>query len=143
PDLSRPILGRGVAVGDFDNDGRMDALVVDSSGAPLLLHNETAGAGHWLTLNLVGTKSNRDGFGALVTADTGMQTITRLCHADGSYLSASDKRVHLGLGAATTVKTLTIRWPSGQTDVYKDVPADQIATAVEGAHSFTKYPSER
>ncbi|HZT41161.1 MAG TPA: VCBS repeat-containing protein, partial [Chthonomonadaceae bacterium] len=71
PAFSAPILGRGLAIGDFDNDGRMDVLVVDSEGTPLLLHNETPNAGHWLLLTLEGTKSNRDGIGAMVTAEVG------------------------------------------------------------------------
>jgi len=132
-DLTRPIVGRGLAVGDFDNDGRVDVLVVDSGGAPLLLHNETPQTGHWLLLNLVGTKSNRDGIGAIITADIAGRHITRFCHTDGSFFSASDKRVHLGLGSANTIDTLTVHWPSGRTDLYKSIPADHIATAVEGS----------
>jgi hypothetical protein len=66
PDLARPIVGRGLAVGDFDNDGRLDVLVVDSEGAPLLLHNKTAPVGHWLLVKLVGTQSNRDGTGGIL-----------------------------------------------------------------------------
>ena len=136
-----PIVGRGLAVGDFDNDGRMDALVVNSEGAPLLLHNDTATAGHWLSITLHGTKSNRDGIGALVTATTGGLTQTRLCHTDGSYLSASDKRVHLGLGSAGQVETLMIKWPSGHTDVGHHLPVDTQITCTEGiAPTGTKSP---
>ena len=128
-----PIVGRGLAVGDFDNDGRMDALVVDSEGAPLLLRNETAPAGHWLSVKLEGTRSNRDGIGALVTATAGGLTQMRLCHTDGSYLSASDRRVHLGLGQAARVERLSIQWPSGHTDVWHDLRADQQITLKEGS----------
>ena len=132
PDLQRPIVGRGLAVGDFDNDGRVDALVVDSEGAPLLLHNERRPVGHWLSLTLTGTKSNRDGIGALVTATAGGLTQTRLCHTDGSYLSASDKRVHLGLGKARRVERLRIQWPRGHTDTWHDLSADRSLTLREG-----------
>ena len=132
PDLQRPIVGRGLAVGDFDNDGRVDALVVDSEGAPLLLHNESRPVGHWLSLTLEGTGSNRDGIGALVTATAGGLTQTRLCHTDGSYLSASDKRVHLGLGRATRVARLHIRWPSGHADTWHDLRVDRQMTLREG-----------
>jgi hypothetical protein len=128
----QPIVGRGLAVGDFDNDGKIDALVVDSEGAPLLLHNQTAKAGHWLLCRLIGTKCNRDGQGALVRAQAGDKTFLRRCGTDGSYLSASDKRVHIGLGAAQQA-TLTVQWPDGHQDVYKDVAADRIVTLREGA----------
>jgi hypothetical protein len=131
--LTRPILGRGLAVGDYDNDGRVDVLVVDSSGAPLLLHNETTSTGHWLEVNLVGTRSNRDGIGALLMADTGGRKFTQLCHTDGSYMSASDKRVHFGLADAASIQSLTVHWPSGHIDVYRNVAADQIITLKEGS----------
>jgi len=132
PAFARPLVGRGLAVGDYDNDGRQDVLVVDSEGRPLLLHNECANAGHWLSVRLVGTKSNRDGIGALVTAQAGGRRLLRLCHTDGSYLSASDKRVHFGLGAATQVDSLTVRWPSGLTQTLKALPADRVLTVREG-----------
>ena len=131
-----PIVGRGLAVGDFDNDGRMDALVVNSEGEPLLLHNETAPAGHWLSVKLEGTRSNRDGIGALVAATSGGLTQNRLCHTDGSYLSASDRRVHLGLGRAARVERLSIHWPSGHTDVWHDLRADRQVTLKEGASGY-------
>ena len=136
PDLQRPIVGRGLAIGDFDNDGRVDALVVDSEGAPLLLKNESDPVGHWLSLKLVGTKSNRDGIGALVTVTAGGLTQTRLCHTDGSYLSASDVRVHIGLGHASVVQAVTIRWPSGQRDIFHHVQVDKFLMVQEGARSL-------
>ena len=132
-DIAKPLLGRGLAVGDYDNDGKVDVLIVDSQGAPLLLHNESRTSGHWLNLLLVGTRSNRDAYGARVTATAGGLTQTRWCHADGSYLSSSDKRVHLGLGSAATVDTLTVHWPSGLTDTLRHVKADQGLTVREGA----------
>jgi len=134
-DLQKPVVGRGLAVGEFDNDGRVDALVVDSEGAPLLLRNESAPVGHWLLLKLIGVKSNRDGIGALVTVTAGGLTQTRLCHTDGSYLSASDVRVHVGLGKAMTAQTVSIRWPSGRKDVFHNVRADRIVVAREGVTS--------
>ena len=131
-DVQRPIVGRGLAIGDYDNDGRVDALVVDSEGSPLLLHNELTPVGHWLELTLVGTKSNRDGLGALVTVTAGGRAQTRLCQTDGSYLSASSKRVHVGLGASTSAETVSVLWPSGRTDVYRNVAVDRPVTLREG-----------
>jgi hypothetical protein len=132
-DLQRPIVGRGLAVGDFDNDGRVDALVVDSEGAPLLLHNESAPVGHWLSLRLVGVKSNRDGYGAIVRVTARGATQTLLCHADGSYLSSSDRRVHIGLCAAQQADKIEITWPSGRVDTLHSVAADRVLDVREGA----------
>jgi hypothetical protein len=128
----RRIVGRGLAIGDYDNDGRMDVLIVDSEGKPLLLHNETPQVGHWLIVRLVGTKSNRDGLGALIKVSAGDLNLVRLCQTDGSYMSASDKRVHIGLGGAKVVSSLSVQWPSGQVDKLANIPADQIITVVEG-----------
>jgi hypothetical protein len=128
----RSILGRGLAIGDYLNNGMVDALVVDSLGQPLLLRNQTSNPGHWLDIDLVGTHSNRDGYGAIVTAVSGNLKQTRVCHADGSYLSSSDKRVHLGLGASLNVDTLQVKWPSGAVDTLTGVPGDRIVTIVEG-----------
>jgi hypothetical protein len=130
---ARPIVGRGLAIGDFDNDGKVDALVVNSEGAPLLLHNETPSAGQWLEVDLVGTEDNRDGIGALVMVEADGLKQTRLCTTGGSYMSASSKRVHIGLGSAPVVDKLTVKWPSGHTDTYKNLRADQIITIKEGA----------
>jgi hypothetical protein len=132
-DGGRPIVGRGLAIGDYDNDGRMDALLVDSEGSPLLLHNETAPAGHWLEIDLVGTRSSHDGQGALLTFEIPGRKLLRAATTAGSYLSASDPRVHVGLGDAALVTKATLRWPSGQVDVYRDVNVDQIVTWREGA----------
>ena len=115
--FTHPMVGRGLATGDFDNDGRMDLLVVDSEGKVQLLHNEAPKDNHhFLGVKLVGTKSNRNGYGAMVTAELeGGRKLLRHCHADGSYLSSSDSRVHFGLGTATKVKTVDdslVEWQS-------------------------------
>ncbi len=107
------LVGRGLSVGDIDNDGRLDALVVDAEGAPLLLHNESKSTAHWLSLELVGAKSNRDGYGATVRVTAGGRVIVRHCHADGSYMSASDKRLLIGLGDATEA-SVKVTWPGGK-----------------------------
>jgi len=117
---------RGLAIGDIDNDGRMDAVVTTNDGPAYILHNETATQNHWLTLQLVGHTSNRDAIGAevkLLTAK-GMQLAT--VTTAGSYLSASDKRVHFGLGSESVAKSIEIRWPSGIVQTLKDIVGDQI-----------------
>jgi hypothetical protein len=126
----RSIVGRGLAIGDYDNDGRIDALVVDAEGKPLLLHNVEPNVGHWLELKLRGTRSNRDGIGALVMVTASGRRLTRLCTTGGSYLSASDRRVHVGLGKATSA-TVSIRWPSGITRDYGRIIADKIVSLRE------------
>ena len=113
--FQKPIVGRGLAAGDYDNDGKMDVLVVDSEGAPLLLHNESAGAGNWAGFHLTGKGAE----GALVTVEAGGHKTVHLCTTGGSYMSASDARVHVGLGDAKTVERVTVRWAGGKTDVWQ------------------------
>lgn len=121
----RPIVGRGLASGDYDNDGRLDAVAVDIEGAPILLHNITAKPGHWLRVKLFGTRSNRNGYGALLTLTLpGGRKLVRHCQADGSYESASDARVWFGLGDATS-GDLTVRWPSEAVQNVGKVRADR------------------
>jgi hypothetical protein len=128
-----PIVGRGLAVGDYDNDGRVDVLVVDGDGGPLLLHNETPAAGHWIGFKLVGAgRSNRDAYGAVVTVEAGGRRLTRECRADGSYLSSSDSRVHFGLGKVDRVDRVTVRWPDGPVETRKGPPVDRYITWPEG-----------
>ena len=132
PALQKTIVGRGIAVGDFDNDGREDVLVVDSEGEPMLLHNSSPSGHHWLGVKLIGVKSNRDGIGALIRVTAGRKTLLRRCATDGSYLSASDRRIHFGLGAATQVETISVHWPSGRTDTITSPPINQYLTLREG-----------
>ena len=126
----RRIVGRGLAIGDYDNDGKIDALVVDSEGAPLLLHNVSPNAGSWLTIDLRGKRPNVHGIGALVTVEAGGLRMFRRCGTDGSYMSASDRRVHVGLGPATSAN-IRIKWPGGKITTHAGVRADQIVTLKE------------
>jgi hypothetical protein len=118
-------VGRGLAIGDIDNDGRIDAVVTTNGGGVHILHNETAGANHWITLRLVGHKSNRDGIGAVVKLVTnqGSQWVTAT--TAGSYLSSSDPRVHFGLGTSTVAESIEIRWPSGIVQTLANVKGDR------------------
>jgi enediyne biosynthesis protein E4 len=118
-------VGRGLALGDIDNDGRLDAVVTGNDGAIYVLHNATPTQNHWLSLLLIGHTSNRDSIGAEVKLITAkgiqMATVTTA----GSYLSSTDKRVHFGLGSEKTA-TVEIRWPSGIRQTIKNVSPDQI-----------------
>ena len=119
-------VARGLAIGDLDNDGRLDAVVTTNDGPAYVLRNETPSANHWLLLRLVGHKSNRDAIGAhvkLVTA-SGQQFAT--VSTASSYLSSGDKRVHFGIGKESSVESIEIRWPSGIVQALKNIPADQV-----------------
>ena len=131
--LQQPWVSRGMAVGDLDNDGRIDAVVTTNGGAAHILHNETATANHWLMLNLVGHRSNRDGIGAEIklTTSKGPQWLT--VSTAGSYLSSNDKRAHFGLGSDAAAKSIEIHWPSGTVQTLENVRGNQILTVDEPA----------
>ncbi len=122
---------RGAAFGDYDNDGDTDVLIVIRDERPTLLRNDGAG-GHWITLRLEGTRSNRDGIGAKITAQSGGRQRVTVVRSGGSYISHNDMRAHFGLGTSTTVDRLTIRWPSGQVDSVGELAADRFYVAREG-----------
>jgi hypothetical protein len=119
-------VGRGLAIGDIDNDGRLDAVVTTNDGPLYVLHNATSTSSHWLILKLVGHRSNRDAIGAEVRVVTGKFAQVATVTTAGSYLSSSDKRVHFGMGAESAAETIEIRWPSGIRQTLKNVRADQI-----------------
>jgi hypothetical protein len=124
---------RGAAFGDPDDDGDVDVLLTALDDAALLLRNDGPHAGHWLSVALAGKRSNRDGVGARVSVTAGGRTQIRERTGGGSYLSASDPRLHFGLGAATTVERIEVRWPSGTRDVLTGVAADRAVTIEEGS----------
>jgi hypothetical protein len=128
-------VGRGLAIADIDNDGRLDAVVTTNDGPAYVLHNETPTHNHWLILQLRGHTSNRDAIGAAVRVVTPQGAQFATVTTAGSYLSSSDKRLHFGLGMETSVKSLEIRWPSGLRQVLENVRADQIVQIDEPASS--------
>ncbi len=127
--ITMPVAGRGLAFGDLNNDGWMDAVVTVLGGHPLVLMNR-GGKLHWLTITLRGTRSNRDGLGARVRVNGQ----TRFATTAGSYLSANDKRLHFGLGDSD-IATVDVSWPSGAHQTLKDVRADQFLEIREPEHS--------
>jgi enediyne biosynthesis protein E4 len=125
--------GRGMAVGDINNDGRLDAVITENGGPAHLLMNETNTANHWIGFKLVGHKSNRDGIGASIRIDTSKGAQWYTVTTASSYLSSSDVRAHFGLGPDTRVKTVQIRWPSGYEQTLNDVQGDRYVTVEEPA----------
>ena len=141
-DLMRPRVSRGVAAGDFDNDGDVDLLVSNNGGVPQLLRNDGGNTNHWLEILLIGTKSNRDGVGARVKLIAGDLVQYDQRKGGGSYQSAPDPRLHFGLGRQTKVDTLEIKWPSGMVTRLRELPANQII-AVEEGNGVVKRPFPR
>jgi enediyne biosynthesis protein E4 len=134
PIFSQPLAGRGMALGDFDNDGAVDVLVAVNNGAPILLRNNAARSNHWLGVKLVGQKSNRDAVGARITYQAGDLKRSRVKVGGGSYLSAHDPRMVLGLGNREKIDWLEVKWPmpGGSTQRFTDLPVDRYITIVEG-----------
>ena len=135
--FSEPWVGRGMAVGDLDNDGRLDAVVTTNGGAAHILHNETATTNHWLTLLLVGRKSNRDAIGAEIKLTTKSATQYWTVSTAGSYLSSNDRRAHFGLGPETEAASIEIRWPSGIRQTLQHVKGDTVVRVEEAADGAT------
>ncbi len=127
-----PFAGRGAAFADFDNDGDIDLVVANNGDSPLLLRNQTPGGHHFATLQLIGTKSNRDATGAVVKVRAGGATRVFEVSAGGSYFSHSDLRVHIGLGKIDRIERIEIQWPSGTSQVFNEIKADQFYVIEEG-----------
>ena len=145
PDFTRPVAGRGLATADFDNDGDIDIAVNVRGDVPELLRNDGGNANHWLEVLLIGTKSNRDGIGSVLKLTSEDFVQVKQSEGGSSYMSASDQRIHFGLGKRTRIKSLVITWPSGQVDTLTNVPIDQNIAVKEGVgivpHPFPKVPA--
>jgi enediyne biosynthesis protein E4 len=124
--FQEPWVGRGMAIGDLDNDGRIDVVVTTNDGPVHILRNDTPTSNHWLTLKLVGHKSSRDAIGAEVKLTTASGSQFATVTTAGSYLSSSDKRLHFGLGPQPFAQRIEIRWPSGILQSLNNIKADQI-----------------
>jgi hypothetical protein len=132
PAISVPQPSRGAAFGDLDNDGKIDIVVENIDGMPMILHNETKSANHWITLQMVGTRSNHMALGAKVKTIAGSLIQIDEVRSGGSYLSQSDTRVHFGLGDEKKVDRVEIRWPSGKTEILQQLAADRFYVIKEG-----------
>jgi len=135
PVFSKFLSARGLAVGDFDNDGGLDVLVSINDDAPVLLRNKLGAQNHWVGINLVGTKANRDAVGARLTYQAGDLKRTRMKVGGGSYLSSHDPRMVLGFGQQPKIDWLEVRWPRPSTLVerFTDLPVNRYVTIVEGS----------
>ena len=139
PGIAARHSSRGVAFGDFDNDGDMDVLIMNRNEPPSLLRNDAPPGNHWIKIRLEGTKSNRSAIGARVLAHYGGKVQAQTVTSQISYLSANDPRLHFGLGAATSAD-IEIDWPSGVKETYKDLPANQLHTIKEGTGKIPSRP---
>lgn len=131
PYFRRKSVSRGMATGDYDNDGDMDVLILNLDQPSILLRNDGGNDKHWLMIRLQGTKSNRDGVGARVTVRVGKSTQVAEARNAVGYLSQSDPRLHFGLGKNITVDEVVVRWPSGVVQKLTEVEADRVITVKE------------
>ena len=134
PSFQVPAAHRGAAFGDLNNDGKIDAVVTVLNGSPEIWMNRTSDHNHWISLNLVGVKSNRDGLGTKVKITTNLGSQYNQATTAVSYNSSSDKRVHFGLGSVAVVDSIELAWPSGTRQVLKNIKADQVLTVTESSH---------
>jgi enediyne biosynthesis protein E4 len=132
PAVMEKTVARGLAVGDFFNDGNLDLVIENIDGPPIILRNHGVPGTHWISFELAGSKSNRLAIGARLKVTSSGMTQTADVRSGGSYLSQNDLRVHFGLGSATKVDEVEIRWPSGTVDVLKNLAADQFYSVLEG-----------
>jgi hypothetical protein len=141
--VAQPTTSRGCAFGDYDNDGDIDILINPVNAVPELLRCDSANQNNWITIKTVGTKSNRDGIGTRIKCVTDDGAQIDEVRSGGSYYSQNDLRVHFGLGKARKVKTLEIRWPSGQAETLSDISPNQLVVVKEGSGVVRTSPSNK
>ena len=129
--FDKPKVGRGLAYGDFDRDGDLDLLMTTNNGPAYLFRNDVASGNRGIRVRLIGTKSNRDAIGATVRIFYNGQTQSRMVHGGSSYLSQSELPVTFGLGQRDKIDRLTIDWPSGKSEEYKNLAAGKFYQCTE------------
>jgi len=129
--INKRSVARGACFGDYDNDGKMDAFLVNLGAKGTLLHNVSTNTGHWVAIKLKGTKSNRDGIGARVDLYAGGKHYLEERVAESGYLSQNDDRLHFGLGTATEVDKIVVHWPSGREQTVEKQGVDRVLTVEE------------
>jgi enediyne biosynthesis protein E4 len=132
PAITTVASSRGLAVGDLWNDGKLSAVISNMNAPPSLLVNQVRTPNHWIAFRTIGTKSNRDGIGARVMVKAGSRVLVDEVRSGSSYSSNSDMRVHFGLGAATKLDSVQVRWPSGLVEQFDNLHIDSIQTVKEG-----------
>lgn len=139
PFFTRPLSSRGLAIGDFNNDGAVDVLIAVNDDRPVLLRNKAGARNHWLGLRLIGKKSNPDAVGARISWQAGDLKRSTMKVAGGSYLSSHDPRVVLGLGTRAKIDWVEIKWPqpSGAIERFTDLPVDRYIALTEGTKKWT------
>jgi enediyne biosynthesis protein E4 len=135
PVFSRALSARGLAIGDFNNDGAVDVLISTNNGAPVLLRNNAGAENHWVGIRLIGKKSNPDAIGARITYQAGDLKRSRMKVGGGSYLSSHDPRIVLGIGKRAKIDWVEVKWPqpSGLLERFTNLPIDRYVTIVEGS----------
>jgi len=133
PGITTPSSSRGLAIGDFWNDGKLSAVVSNMNAPPSLLMNQLKNGNHWTAIKTEGVKSNRDGLGARIRVKVGPRTLVDEVRSGSSYISNNDRRVHFGLGSLTQIDWIEIRWPSGLTEMFEKPGIDRILALKEGA----------
>jgi hypothetical protein len=143
PGFASEKIGRGLAYGDIDNDGDLDLLVTNNGQTADLLRNDGGRSGSSMLVRALAATGNRDAIGARIRVTTGTRTQVREIRAGSSYLAQNDLRAHIGLGEATRADRIEILWPSGRTEVLRNVAANQIVTIVEGRGILRTVPVVR
>jgi len=139
PGISERFSSRGAAFGDYDNDGDIDALILNMSDVPSLLRNDGGNLQNWIKVKLIGTKCNRTAIGARVRVVTGNHAQMDEVHSGGSVMSQSDLRLHFGLGKAQVVDALEVKWPTTQkVERFTQVKANQIPPSAKAAELLTR-----